>query len=66
MVVMTEVMAGAEYVASWFLWLILVFHPVARVLANMEGEIWVCILGFLMVFLVADRVVFFDYSYFFL
>ncbi|XP_010926235.1 LRR receptor kinase BAK1 [Elaeis guineensis] len=24
--------------APWFLWLILVFHPLARVLANMEGD----------------------------
>ncbi|KAJ6852175.1 LRR receptor kinase BAK1-like [Iris pallida] len=27
-----------EVVAAWFLWLILVFHPLARVLANTEGD----------------------------
>ncbi|XP_072990383.1 LRR receptor kinase BAK1-like [Typha latifolia] len=27
-----------DVMAPWFLWLILVFHPIARALANMEGD----------------------------
>nr|AEC46975.1 somatic embryogenesis receptor-like kinase [Ananas comosus]AFA53652.1 somatic embryogenesis receptor-like kinase 1 [Ananas comosus] len=30
--------AAREAAAAWFLWLILVFHPLARVRANMEGD----------------------------